>query len=213
MLDPFSLFMIGLSFFVVAVTPGPANISNAIIAMKRGRKISLIYSAGLSFGLVFWGVIAASGMGAVLQSSVYLLMLLKVFGGLYLLWLAYLSGKSAFNPQVEDINDPSNIPTAKKWFIRGFLLNISNPKTVIAWLAALSVGLDAGDNMHALVAGVLVCVFVGFSVNAMYSLVFSFSGVMNIYQRISRWINGIASALFTIAGIGLIRSAFNRSPV
>ncbi|MAX52449.1 MAG: lysine transporter LysE [Methylophaga sp.] len=213
MLDPFSLFMIGLSFFVVAVTPGPANISNAIIAMKRGRKISLIYSAGLSFGLVFWGVIAASGMGAVLQSSVYLLMLLKVFGGLYLLWLAYLSGKSAFNPQVENINDPSNIPTAKKWFIRGFLLNISNPKTVIAWLAALSVGLDAGDNMHALVAGVLVCVFVGFSVNAMYSLVFSFSGVMNIYQRISRWINGIASALFTIAGIGLIRSAFNRSPV
>lgn len=213
MLDPFSLFMIGLSFFVVAVTPGPANISNAIIAMKRGRKVSLIYSSGLSFGLVFWGVIAASGMGAVLQSSVYLLMLLKVFGGLYLLWLAYLSGKSAFNPQVEDINDPSNIPTAKKWFIRGFILNISNPKTVIAWLAALSVGLDAGDNIHALVAGVLVCVFVGFSVNAMYSLVFSFSGVMNIYQRISRWINGIAFALFTIAGIGLIRSAFNRSPV
>nr|WP_320165699.1 LysE family translocator [uncultured Methylophaga sp.] len=213
MLDPFSLFMIGLSFFVVAVTPGPANISNAIIAMKRGRKVSLIYGAGLSFGLVFWGVIAASGMGAVLQSSVYLLMILKVFGGLYLLWLAYLSGKSAFNPQAEDINDPSNIPTAKKWFIRGFLLNISNPKTVIAWLAALSVGLDAGDNIHALVAGVLVCVFVGFSVNAMYSLVFSFSGVMNIYQRISRWINGIACALFTIAGIGLIRSAFNRSPV
>ena len=213
MLDPFSLFMIGLSFFVVAVTPGPANISNAIIAMRRGRKVSLIYSAGLSFGLVFWGVIAASGMGAILQSSVYLLMILKVFGGLYLLWLAYLSGKSAFNPQVEDINDPSNIPTAKKWFIRGFILNISNPKTVIAWLAALSVGLDAGDDIHALVAGVLVCVFVGFSVNTMYSLVFSFTGVMNIYQRISRWINGIASALFAVAGIGLIRSAFNRSPV
>ncbi|WP_417542029.1 LysE family translocator [Methylophaga thalassica] len=213
MLDPFSLFMIGLSFFVVAVTPGPANISNAIIAMRQGRKVSLIYGAGLSFGLVFWGVIAASGMGAVLQSSVYLLMILKVFGGFYLLWLAYLSGKSAFNPQVEDINDPSNIPTARKWFIRGFLLNISNPKTVIAWLAALSVGLDAGDDIHALVAGVLVCVFVGFSVNAMYSLVFSFTGVMNIYQRISRWINGIASALFTVAGIGLIRSAFNRSPV
>lgn len=213
MLDPFSLFMIGLSFFVVAVTPGPANISNAIIAMRRGRKVSLIYGTGLSFGLVFWGVIAASGMGAVLQSSVYLLMLLKVFGGLYLLWLVYLSGKSAFNPQVEDINDPSNISTARKWFIRGFILNISNPKTVIAWLAALSVGLDAGDDIHALVAGVLVCVFVGFSVNAMYSLVFSFTGVMNIYQRISRWINGIASALFAVAGIGLIRSAFNRSPV
>ncbi len=82
-----SLLNIGLAFFVIAVSPGPANISNATIAMSLGRKISLIYGAGLSVGLVFWGLVAASGFGMILQSSVYLLMTLKVFGGLYLLWL------------------------------------------------------------------------------------------------------------------------------
>ncbi len=211
MIDLLSLLMIGLAFFVVAVSPGPANISNAVIAMSYGRKASLIYGAGLSSGLVFWGIIAASGMGAVLQSSVYLLMALKFLGGLYLLWLAYLSGKSAFKSQSDSAENTSQAISSKKWFIRGFILNVSNPKTVIAWLAALSVGLDTGDSMYALASGVAVCILVGFLTNAMYSLVFSVSGVMKSYQIISRWVNGIASVLFATAGIGLIRSAFNRS--
>lgn len=91
----FSLFSIGLAFFVIAISPGPANISNAMVAMSQGRKISLIYGAGLSIGLVFWGIIAASGLGIILQSSIYLLMTLKIFGGLYLIWIAFLSAKEA----------------------------------------------------------------------------------------------------------------------
>ncbi len=69
MIDLISLASTGLAFFVVAVSPGPANISNATIAMNHGRKASLIYGLGLSCGLVFRGLIAASGMGAVLRSS------------------------------------------------------------------------------------------------------------------------------------------------
>ena len=48
-----SLFSIGLPFFVIAASPGPANISNTTVAMSRGRKVSLIYGAGLSIGLAF----------------------------------------------------------------------------------------------------------------------------------------------------------------
>jgi len=73
MIDPLSLASTGLAFFLVAVSPGPATLSNSTIAMSHGRKTSLIYGAGLSTGLVFWGVIAASGMGALLQSSLYVL--------------------------------------------------------------------------------------------------------------------------------------------
>ncbi|WP_227986288.1 hypothetical protein [Salinivibrio sp. VYel1] len=65
-----SLVSIGFAFFVVAVSPGPANISNATIAMSKGRKVSLVYGAGLSIGLLFWGIVAASGLGVVLQGSV-----------------------------------------------------------------------------------------------------------------------------------------------
>ena len=211
MIDLISLLSIGIAFFVIAVSPGPANISNATIAMSKGRRTSLIYGAGLSTGLVFWGIIAASGIGAVLQSSTYLLMALKVFGGLYLLRLAYLSAKDTVKSNSASIETINEDVSGKNWFLRGVIMNISNPKTVIAWMAALSVGLGSNDGILSLVSGLLICVIVGFATNAMYSICFSYRGIMNCYQRASRWINGIASFLFAIAGVGLLRSAISSS--
>ena len=162
MIDIISLASIGLAFFVVAVSPGPATISNATIAMRFGRKTALIYGAGLSCGLGFWGVVAATGMGAVLQSSLHLLVILKVVGGLYLLWLAFLSARSVYQPEPE-ITVTLN---KQRWFLQGLLLNMSNPKAVIAWVAALSVGLDSNDGINVLVAATAVCIAVGFVVYA-----------------------------------------------
>ena len=206
MIDPLSLAYTALAFFVVAVSPGPANISNATIAMSHGRKISLIYGAGLSCGLVFWGIIAASGMGALLQSSLYLLTMLKILGGIYLLWLAFQSGRQAMRSEMEI----SIAPTGQKWFLRGLVLNMSNPKSVLAWMAALSVGIDSGDGISSIVAATVVCIFVGFANNALYSVLFSVAGVMRGYQKCKKWISGIVATLFAVAGFGLIRSAFSR---
>jgi len=171
--------------------------------MSRGRKISLIYGAGLSTGLVFWGLIAASGMGAVLQSSLYLLMTLKVLGGLYLLWLAWQSARAARQKTQQSVN----IPDGKRWFLRGMFLNLSNPKSVIAWMAALSVGLEANDSISAVVMATLVCIAIGFLNNALYSLLFSVGGMMKGYQRFAQKINAVVAFLFAMAGFALLRSA------
>jgi len=212
MIDIFSLLSTGLAFFVIAVSPGPANISNATIAMSQGRKTSLIYGAGLSTGLVFWGIIAATGLGAILQSSVYLLMLLKLFGAIYLVKLAYLSAKEAIKPKTYHLDATDKFVSDKRWFFRGVIMNISNPKTVIAWMAALSVGLGANDGILSLIFGLLICIAVGFLTNAMYSICFSYPSVMNGYQRIKGYINGFAALLFSVAAFGLLRSAFSRNP-
>ena len=77
-------------------------------------------------------------------------------------------------------------------------------------MAVLSVGLGSNDSTTSLLLGVAVCIVVGFLTNALYSILFSFNGVMNWYQNASRWINSIISGLFAVAGIGLIRSAFSQ---
>ena len=79
-----ALLAVGVSFWIVAASPGPANLSNAAIAMRHGRRASVIYGLGLSVALVFWGILAATGMGALLQASVYALVALKLLGGTYL---------------------------------------------------------------------------------------------------------------------------------
>ena len=79
---------IGLAFFVIAVSPGPANIANAMVAMEFGKAASFRFSIGLTAGIALWGLVAVTGLGAVLQGSVYVLSVLQVIGGVYLLWLA-----------------------------------------------------------------------------------------------------------------------------
>jgi len=159
----------------------------------------------MSCGLVFWGLIAATGMGAVLQSSVYLLMSLKIFGGIYLLWLAYLSARSSLAKE----KTRASANTSRRWFLRGLLLNMSNPKSVIAWMAALSVGLGADASLGNVAAATAACIAVGFITNALYSLVFSIDGMMKAYIRFRRRIETVTATLFAASGLGMIRSAFS----
>lgn len=206
-----ALITIGFAFFVVAISPGPATISNATLAMSKGRKVSLVYSAGLSSGLLFWGLIAASGMGVILQGSVYLLSILKIFGGLYLLWLAHLSFRSSMNPGSASLAKVGDDVLLPRWYLRGLALNLSNPKSVIAWMAALSMGMGVNGDLLFLVAAVLVCTITGFVVNGLYSIVFSIDGVMQSYKKCGRWVDGVVSGLFGLAGFALIKSAFTRT--
>ncbi len=122
------LIPIILAFFIVTVSPGPANIAVATVAMSSGRRNGLLFGLGLSIGLAFWGVIAATGLGVVLQASELVLLALKVLGGGYLLWLAYQSAKSAAKPIEKNAKPQSE----GRWFLRGLILNLSNPKAVVA---------------------------------------------------------------------------------
>lgn len=196
-----------IAFFIVTVSPGPANIAVATVAMSQGRKRGIIFGLGLACGLSFWGVIAAAGLGAVLQASEYALLTLKILGGLYLLWLAYQSATS-FSTSFEK-GDVS--PNHNNWFFRGLLLNVSNPKAVVAWMSALSMGLGTGDSTAHLVFVTAICMVLGIINYVGHAVLFSYSGMMIVYQKFKRWIDGVVAALFAMAGFALIRSAFSRS--
>ncbi len=200
------LLSVVLAFLVVTVSPGPANIAVSTVALGSGRRAGLRFGAGLSLGLAFWGMIAATGLGAALQSSLYVLTALKLCGGLYLLGLAVHSLRSAAKPAD---NGPDPVMSAR-WFTRGLMLNLSNPKAVLAWMAALSMGLGDGHGRVPLVAATLVCMALGCANYAGYAMAFSHPGAMTAYKRWRRWIDGVVAGLFAAAGVDLIRSALAR---
>lgn len=203
MIEPASLLTIGLAFVVVVASPGPANLAAASVAVLHGRRIGLVFAFGLSVGLWFWGVLAAIGLGAVLQSSVAALFLLKLFGAAYLLWLAYQAGRTAVYP---DGAKTTKIASGR-WFLRGVVLNLSNPKAVFAWMAALSVGMDSQDGPAAVAIATVFCMLIGWVNATGWVLLFSQSGMMLAYRRVRRWIDGATAALFALAGFGMLRSA------
>lgn len=196
-----------LAFFVVTVSPGPANIAVSAVSAGLGRRKGLLYGSGLTLGLAFWGVIAATGIGAVLHTATHFLVALKVFGGLYLLWLALQSARSAVMPKVQAGAESER----GLWFWRGLMLNLSNPKAVVAWMAALSMGLGVDADPASLVFTTVACMALGAVNYAGYALIFSAPGAMKAYGRARRWIDGTVAFLFAGAGLGLLRSALARS--
>lgn len=206
MIEVANLSAIAAAFFVAAASPGPATLAVMTVSMSAGRKRGLTFGLGLSVGLAFWGLIAATGMGAVLQASTHALTALKLFGGAYLLWLAYNSARSAAR-KTEAV---STFNEEQRDFARGLLLNLSNPKAVFAWMAVLAVGLGNGSGTTQLVLATGLCIVLGFMIYALYAFVFSTSRAMGTYRRVRRWVDGAAAGLFALAGLGLIRSAFAR---
>ena len=208
MSDAASLAAIAGAFVIVASSPGPANLAAATVAMSQGRRRGMIFALGLSVGLWVWGVLAATGLGAVLQTSATVLAGLKVLGGLYLLWLAYGSARSAARPTSGAA--PAIEVTEGRWFWRGVALNLTNPKAVFAWMAALSVGLDRQNDLAMIALATAMCGLIAL-LNAMgHVWLFSFPRVMAGYRRARRWIDGTVAVLFSLAGFGLLRSALAR---
>ena len=201
-----SFLAIAFAFFVVTVSPGPANIAACSVSISQGRRAGLIFGLGLSLGLAFWGVIAATGLGAVLQTTSELLFALKILGGLYLLWLAFQSARSAIKPTGEYKATATN----GRWFLQGLLLNLTNPKAVVAWMAALAVGLDTSGTVTSVWIATVMCMLIGVVNYTGYAITFSTPQMMSGYNRFRRWIEGTVAVLFSIAGVGLIRSAFAR---
>lgn len=204
--ESFDLVPIIIAFFVAAASPGPATLASATVSMSAGRKPGVIFGLGLSLGLAFWGIVAATGLGAILQTSAEALFILKIAGGLYLLWLAFSSARSAMHA---DATKP-RISNYRNYLNRGLLLNLSNPKAVFAWMAVLALGLGEGSSTVHLWLATASCIATGFIIYTTYALMFSMTGVMDLYQRIQSWITGLAAALFALAGFSLLRSAFSR---
>ncbi|MEX0859651.1 MAG: LysE family transporter, partial [Cucumibacter sp.] len=73
----------------VELTPGPNMAYLALLGANRGRFAGFFAVAGVALGLLTIGLLAASGVSAVVESNRYVWEALRWAGVAYLLWLAY----------------------------------------------------------------------------------------------------------------------------
>jgi len=127
-----------ITFFSVSLLlgliPGPDNIFVLMQSVLHGKKAGLLVVMGLCTGLLVHSSLVALGVAAVFQSSSWAFNVLKIIGGLYLLYLAVQAFKAS-NDKIEGNNAPQL--TYRQLYVRGIVMNISNPKVAIFFLAFL----------------------------------------------------------------------------
>ena len=163
---------------------------------------------GISLGIVVWAGVALMGLHLLLEKMAWLHQVIMVGGGLYLLWMGWQLLRSARAKQAASSDEAPKVelPARGRTFMRGFLTNLSNPKAVIYFgsVFSLFVGDDVGSaERWGLFVLIVAETFAWFSIVAM---VFALPVMRRGYQRLAKWIDGVAGVLFAGFGIHLIIS-------
>lgn len=136
------VLLVYLAYLVAAGSPGPSTMAIMGVAMGQGRRAALLLAAGIVTGSMIWGTAASLGVSTLLARSAGALVLLRVAGGLYLLVLALKAARSALAPDGTVAAQAASGPTAAAAALvrRGLLMHLTNPKSVLAWIALMTLG-------------------------------------------------------------------------
>ena len=119
---------------LLGIVPGPDNIFVLSQSVLYGKKPGILIILGLHTGLIVHTTAVALGIATIFQTSVIAFTALKVVGAVYLSYLAW----QAFRVSASKIetSDPIQISSGAL-YRRGIIMNLSNPKISIFFLAFL----------------------------------------------------------------------------
>ena len=127
-----------LTFFaasvLLALSPGPDNVFVLLHSAVHGRKAGLLVVLGLCSGLLFHTAAVALGLAALLAASSTAFTVLKLAGAAYLLYLAWGAWHAPAG-----LGDAHEAGALSPWqtYLRGVVMNVTNPKVAIFFLAFL----------------------------------------------------------------------------
>ncbi|MEG0237798.1 LysE family translocator [Cetobacterium sp.] len=116
-----------LSSLIIAATPGIATIYVLNNSASLGRKEGILSALGIMTGGMIYNILAAIGLSSILYIFPNMLSLIKIVGGLYLVYIGIVTLKSKQN------NESSNASLVLKndCYIRGVITNLANPKILL----------------------------------------------------------------------------------
>ena len=131
-IETFSAFF--LASALLAIAPGPDNVFVLTQSAMHGKLSGLVVVFGLCTGLLFHTTAVAFGVAVIFQASTLAFTLLKVIGAGYLVYLAW----QIFRASPEQISMPSDQQKSLgTLYRRGIIMNLTNPKVSIFFLAFL----------------------------------------------------------------------------
>lgn len=129
-----TILMFFTTSILLALAPGPDNLFVMTQAAQQGRRAGLLVTLGLCTGLLAHTAAVTFGLAALFTASAAAFTILKFTGAGYLLYLAALSFRSG------TVTGPAAAADrlgSAALYRRGIIMNITNPKVSIFFLAFL----------------------------------------------------------------------------
>lgn len=168
---------------LLSFMPGPDNIYVLSESLSRGAKTGILISIGLVSGVLVHTALAATGLSILIFNSTIAFRIVSYLGGAYLIYLAYLASKEKpLSLNLNNIEASKGNKTAGKLILKGFIMNVSNPKVSLFFIAFLPRFVDPKSGSIILQMLLLGLVFI------IQALVI-FSGIAILAGRFSKTMN------------------------
>lgn len=140
---------------VLAALPGPGLLYVAGRTLAGGRHVGFASSLGAGLGGLVHVLAGALGVSALIMTSATAFAALKVVGGLYLLYLAWQTWRSAGSAALPEGNLSGLWASAGQALRQGVMVEATNPKTAAFFLALIPQFVDPAQGSVAMQFGVL----------------------------------------------------------
>ncbi|AYC39349.1 LysE family translocator [Streptomyces griseorubiginosus] len=121
--------------------PGPDMAYMLAVGLEGGRRAAVKAILGIATGMSVYAAAVVAGVGQIARSHPSVLDTIRILGAVYLLWLAYVTVRHARRA----ISGHTDVP-AGRWYLRGILVSIANPKIILFFLAILPQFIGSAEN-------------------------------------------------------------------
>lgn len=200
-----ALLAFSIAAALLTITPGLDTALVLRTAAVEGSRRAALAAVGICCGLISWALAVSIGLGALLAVSRLAYDVLRIAGACYLI---YLGAKIFFRRSKALIDAPANgeneslavdsKTSAPRWFARGFLTNILNPKVGVFYVTFLPQFIPAG-------VGVTSFSLLLASIHAAEGLVW-FVLLISATRLFSEWLRrpGVAKSIDRVTGAVLV---------
>jgi threonine/homoserine/homoserine lactone efflux protein len=170
-----SLISFIITCIIIEATPGVNMSYLAILSVTNGRKAGFAATAGVALGLFIVGIATALGVAALIEKSDFIYQGLRISGVFYLLWLAYDTWQTKFLLSEKEIQ---NLIYHAKFFKRGLVSNLLNPKAVIFYIAILPKFIEPTSSTTA--QAIYLTILYVFIATLIHSLIVTLAGTTRV---------------------------------
>ncbi|MGE8560886.1 MAG: LysE family translocator [Acinetobacter sp.] len=194
---------IAFALMLGAMSPGPTSIYVAKNSIAISRKHGLFTALGTGTGAAVFGLLAVLGLQAFLLAVPSAYLVLKICGGLYLLWLAAKIIKHAKDP-IEANNDTSSQMSLRRAFSTGLITQLSNPKIAIVLASIFTALLPKEIPAYYYFVLPILCFFIDAGWCSLVAVALSAEKPRRVYLKFKAIFDRIAGGVMTLLGLKLI---------
>lgn len=186
-----------------AMSPGPTFIYVAKNSIAISRQHGLFTALGTGTGAALFGLLAVLGLQAVLLAVPSAYLILKICGGLYLLYLAYKIIKHAKEPMENATGDIQQMSYTQAYRL-GFITQLSNPKIAIVLASIFTALLPKEIPTYFYVVLPLLCFFIDAGWYSLVAVALSAEKPRQVYLKFKTLFDRIAGGVMSLLGLKLI---------